>query len=91
MPTLSAPAKVDTGHRYYIQAGVFVDVQDAEKLAIDIVLEIPREEVHVKPLKNTEMYRVTVGPIVNNEHARDVATRLSESGVENYTVKVKEL
>ena len=91
MPTLSAPAKADSDHRYYIQAGVFADVKDAEKLAIDIVLEIPREEVHVKPLKDSRMYRVTVGPIVNNEHAQTVSTKLSESGVENYTVKVKEL
>lgn len=76
--------------RYYIQAGVYADVLDAEKIAVDIVLEIPSEEVHVKPLKDSRMYRITVGPIVNNQHAKEVAAKLNTVGIENYTVKVKE-
>ena len=76
--------------RYYLQAGVFANVNDAERVATDIVLEIPREEVHVKPLKNSAMYRVTVGPIVSQEHAKAVAGKLNVAGIENYTVKVNE-
>lgn len=76
--------------RYYLQAGVFADVNDAERVATNIVLEIPREEVHVKPLKDSEMYRVTVGPIVSKEHAKEVAGKLNIAGIDNYTVKVKE-
>ncbi|OED43649.1 hypothetical protein AB833_03340 [Chromatiales bacterium (ex Bugula neritina AB1)] len=80
-----------TGIEYYIQAGVFANVQDAENLAVDIVSAIPREEVHVKPLKNTAMFRVTVGPIMQKEHAKTVSAELDQAGFENYTVKVKEL
>jgi rare lipoprotein A (peptidoglycan hydrolase) len=76
--------------RYYLQAGVFADVRDAERVATNIVLEIPREEVHVKPLKDSAMYRVTVGPIVSEEHASEVSTKLDTAGIENYTVKVNE-
>ncbi len=80
----------DLSERYYLQAGVFANVNDAERVATNIVLEIPREEVHVKPLKDSAMYRVTVGPIVSKEHAREVATKLNTAGIENYTVKVNE-
>lgn len=76
--------------RYYLQAGVFARVGDAERLANSIVLEIPREEVHVKPLKDSKMYRVTVGPIVSKDHAREVSLKLNTAGIENYTVKVDE-
>lgn len=76
--------------RYYLQAGVFANVSDAERVATDIVLEIPREEVHVKPLKDSTMYRVTVGPIVNKDHADEVSLKLETAGIENYTVKVNE-
>lgn len=91
MPRIS-DATQDEGPklRYYLQAGVFADVNDAERVATDIVLEIPREEVHVKPLKDSEMYRVTVGPIVSKEHAKEVAGKLNIAGIDNYTVKVKE-
>lgn len=98
LPVSGVPAMMTAGKsepvsefRYYIQAGVFADVLDAEKVAVDIVLEIPSEEVHVKPLKGSQMYRITVGPIVTNDHARQVAQRLNTAGIENYTVKVKEI
>lgn len=93
VPAVAVPKKADPASpfRYYIQAGVFADVQDAEKIAVDIVLKIPQEEVHVKPLKDSRMYRVTVGPIVSSEHAEDVAEKLTESGLDNYTVKVSEI
>jgi len=82
---------VKSDSAYYIQAGVFANVKDAERLAVDIVLVTPREEVHVKPLKDTEMYRVTLGPIIQKAHATDVSGVLLEAGIDNYTVKVKEL
>lgn len=93
VPAVAVPKKVDpvSSIRYYIQAGVYADVQDAEKIAVDIVLKIPQEEVHVKPLKDSRMYRVTVGPIVTDEHAREVAAKLTDSGLDNYTVKVNEI
>ncbi len=75
---------------YFIQAGVYADVADAERLAVDIVLAIPREEVNIKPLKGTDMYRVTVGPIMKSDHAKLVSAELDNAGVENYTVKVKQ-
>jgi rare lipoprotein A (peptidoglycan hydrolase) len=91
LPALSQPAQEgEVKLRYYLQAGVFANVNDAERVATNIVLEIPREEVHVKPLKNSAMYRVTVGPIVSQEHAKAVAGKLNVAGIENYTVKVKE-
>jgi len=58
---------------YFIQAGVYADVADAD----------------VKPLKNSLMYRVTVGPIVSQQHASDVSGKLSAAGLENFTVNVK--
>ncbi len=97
LPAVGVPAMMtakktapESDLRYYIQAGVYADVQDAEKIAVDIVLEIPSEEVHVKPLKDSRMYRITVGPIVNSQHAQEVAAKLNTVGIENYTVKVKE-
>jgi len=74
---------------YYIQAGVFADVTDAERVAVDVVLAAPGEEVHVKPLKDSHMYRITVGPIVTPDHANKVAGKLSAAGLDNFTVNVK--
>ncbi len=74
---------------YYIQAGVFADVADAERIAVDAVLAAPGEEVHVKPLKDSHMYRITVGPIVSFEHSTKVSKVLTKAGIENFTVKVK--
>ena len=76
---------------YYIQAGVFADVKDAEKVAVDVVLAVPLEEVHVKTLKGTEMYRITVGPIIAADHAAEVSGKLDDAGVDNFTVKVKSI
>ena len=80
-----------TGPGYYIQAGVFADVKDAEKVAVEVVLAVPLEEVHVKPLKGSEMYRITVGPIIASDHAAEVSGKLEDAGVENFTVKVKSI
>ena len=74
---------------YYIQAGVFADVEDAERIAVDAVLAAPGEEVNVKPLKNSHMYRITVGPIISSEHSVKVAGLLTSAGIDNFTVKVK--
>lgn len=74
---------------YYIQAGVYADVQYAERVAVDIVLASPGEEVHVKPLKNTPMYRITVGPIVTSDHAAKVSGLLTDAGFDNFTVRAK--
>ena len=76
-------------NEYYVQAGVFPLVADAERVAVDAVLAVPEEEVHVKPLKDSSMYRVTVGPIVNYKHAQEVSSKLTAAGVENFAVKVK--
>lgn len=80
-----------SGPGYYIQAGVFVDVKDAEKVAVDVVLAVPLEEVHVKPLKGSDMYRITVGPIIAADHAAEVSGKLDDAGVDNFTVKVKSI
>lgn len=74
---------------YYIQAGVYADVTDAERIAVDVVLAAPGEEVHVKPLKDSHMYRITVGPIISSEHATKVSGLLTEAGLDNFTVNVK--
>ena len=76
---------------YFIQAGVFADVKDAEKVAVEVVLAVPLEEVHVKPLKGSEMYRITVGPIIASDHAAEVSGKLDDAGVDNFTVKVKSI
>ncbi len=76
---------------YYIQAGVFANVKDAEKVAVEAVLAVPLEEVHVKPLKGSEMYRITVGPIIAADHAAEVSGKLDDAGVDNFTVKVKSI
>ena len=76
---------------YFIQAGVFANVKDAEKVAVEVVLAVPLEEVHVKPLKGSEMYRITVGPIMASDHAAEVSGRLDDAGVDNFTVKVKSI
>lgn len=94
---LSVPAAVQTVAKpadqnrsgYYIQAGVYADVADAELLAVDVVLAAPGEEVHVKPLKDSHLYRITVGPIVSSEHATKVSTMLTDAGLENFTVRVQ--
>ena len=82
------PSGKDRGG-YFIQAGVDPDVADAEKVAVDVVLAAPGEEVNVKPLKNSLMYRITVGPIVSQQHASAVSGKLSAAGLENFTVNVK--
>jgi len=86
--TVKAPATQNNAG-YYIQAGVFADVADAERLAVDVVLAAPGEEVHVKPLKDSHMYRITVGPIVASEHASKVSSMLDTAGLDNFTVRVK--
>ncbi len=86
--TVPSPAAKD-GSGYYVQAGVYADVADAERIAVDVVLAAPGEEVHVKPLKNSLMYRITVGPIVSQQHASDVSGKLSAAGLENFTVNVE--
>lgn len=86
--TAKVPVRKD-GTGYFIQAGVFADVSDAEKVAIDAVLAAPGEEVNVKPLKDSHMYRVTIGPIVKYDHATKVSGLLNDAGVDNFTVNVK--
>jgi len=76
------PSGKDRGG-YFIQAGVYPDVADAEKVAVDVVLAAPGEEVNVKPLKNSLMYRIT------QQHASAVSGKLSAAGLENFTVNVK--
>lgn len=77
------------GKSYYIQAGVFADVGYAERVAVDVVLASPGEEVHVKPLKNSDMYRITVGPIVTSEHAARVSGALTDAGFDNFTIRAQ--
>ena len=74
---------------YYIQAGVFAKAELAERVAVDVVLAAPGEEVHVKPLKDSHMYRVTLGPITSVDHAGKIAEKLDAAGVDNFTVNVK--
>jgi len=74
---------------YYIQAGVFADVADAERLVVDVVLAAPTEEVHIKPLKDSHMYRITVGPLASADHASKVSASLNTAGVDNFTVRVQ--
>jgi len=74
---------------YFIQAGVFADVADAERLVGDVVLAAPTEEVHIKPLKGSELYRITVGPIDTSDRASEVSALLDTAGVDNFTVKVE--
>ena len=78
---------METG--YFIQAGVFADANDPERVAFDVVLAAPDEEVNVKPLKDSLMYRITVGPIASSDHAGKVSGVLTEAGLENFTVNVK--
>jgi len=75
---------------YYVQAGVFPSEDYAERAAVDIVLEVPNEAVTIKPLKNSEMYRVTIGPVLQAEHAEKISVALHDAGLDNFTVKVKE-
>jgi len=86
-----AASALESSPGYFIQAGVFADVGDAEKVAVDVVLAVPLEEVHVKPLKGSAMYRITVGPIIAADHAAEVSGKLDEAGVDNFTVKVKSI
>lgn len=87
LQTAPQTESVETG--YFIQAGVFADVNDAERVAFDVVLAAPDEEVNVKPLKDSLMYRITVGPIASSDHAGKVSGVLTEAGLENFTVNVK--
>ena len=89
--TNNTDSNLEAGPGFYIQAGVFADVDDAEKVAVNVVLTVPLEEVHVKPLKGSEMYRITVGPIVAADHAAEVSGKLDDAGLENFTVKVKSI
>jgi len=82
------PANKD-GKGYFVQAGVFADVADAERLVVDVVLAVPTEEVHIKPLKGSELYRITVGPIGTSDQASEVSAMLDTAGVDNFTVKVE--
>lgn len=75
---------------YYVQAGVFPSADDAERAAVDVVLELPNESVNIKPLKNSDSYRVTIGPVLQAAHASDISTTLDSAGVDNFTVKVEE-
>jgi len=74
---------------YFIQAGVFARVEDAERVAVDTVLATPEEEVFVKPMKDSTMYRITVGPMTSFEHAKKVSAKLTKAGIDNFTVKVE--
>lgn len=75
---------------YYVQAGVFPNEDYAERAAVDIVLEVPNEAVTIKPLKNSEMFRVTIGPVLESDHASEISKTLHDAGLDNFTVKVKE-
>ncbi len=75
---------------YYIQAGVYARISDAERIAVDAVLAADgEEEVHVKPLKGSDLYRVTLGPIASSERAGIVSGQLTEAGLDNFTVRVE--
>jgi len=74
---------------YFIQAGVYARVEDAERIAVDTVLATPEEEVYVKPMKDSTLYRITVGPMTSAEHAKKVSAKLTKAGIDNFTVKVE--
>jgi cell division protein FtsN len=85
-----AAAAVSGETVYYVQAGVFPTEDFAERAAVDIVLEVPNEAVTIKPLKNSDMYRVTIGPVLQADHAEKISGTLHAAGLDNFTVKVKE-
>jgi len=75
---------------YYVQAGVFPTADAAERAAVDVVLELPNESVVIKPLKGSDMHRVTVGPVASSDHAQTISSTLTVAGIDNFAVKVAE-
>ena len=88
---VAAPAPAPSNEAFYLQAGAFQKVADAENLKAKLALmglETSLQDVSI-PDKGV-MHRVRVGPFAKLEDMNRVRNQLSQNGVQATVIKIKD-
>ena len=86
-PNASAPAGGD-GFTYYLQAGAFRELQDAESTKARLALMGVAATIAERKSELGTLYRVRVGPFNEVEAMNRARVRLSDNGVDAAVVRV---
>lgn len=84
---VSAPAAAE-GHTYYLQAGAFRELQDAEATKARLALMGVAASIAERKSELGTLYRVRVGPFADVEAMNRARTQLSDNGVDVAVVRV---
>ena len=90
-PQSPAAAAVPSSEAFYLQAGAFQKVADAENLKAKLALmglETSLQDVNI-PDKGV-MHRVRVGPFAKLEDMNRVRNQLSQNGIQATVIKIKD-
>ncbi len=86
-PNVTAPAGGD-GFTYYLQAGAFRELQDAESTKARLALMGVAATIAERKSELGTLYRVRVGPFAEVEAMNRARVRLSDNGVDAAVVRV---
>ena len=86
-PNVTAPAGGD-GFTYYLQAGAFRELQDAESTKARLALMGVAANIAERKSELGTLYRVRVGPFNEVEAMNRARVRLSDNGVDAAVVRV---
>lgn len=82
------PDNADEKWSYYLQAGAFRDVIDAENTRAKLALMGVEAKVTERQSENGTLYRVRIGPFAQLDAMNRVRGKLSDSGVDAAVVRV---
>ena len=87
--TKPAPKAVAAGTAFFVQAGAYARVEDAEAQRAKLALMGQDARITEREQSGRTVYRVRVGPFDAREPAEDVQGRLAGAGVEANLVRVE--
>ena len=83
----AAPAQPDDKFIYYLQAGAFRDMADAEGIRAKLALQGVEAGISERPSETGTLYRVRVGPFGQLEAMNRVRSKLADSGMDVAVVR----
>jgi len=87
MPAAGAPAATDDKWIYYLQAGAYREVADAEGQRAKLALQGVQAGLSERQSDNGTLYRVRVGPFSQLDAMNKVRSKLAENGIEVAVVR----
>lgn len=83
----ATPAQPDDKFIYYLQAGAFRDMADAEGIRAKLALQGVEAGISERPSETGTLYRVRVGPFGQLEAMNRVRSKLADSGMDVAVVR----